>query len=283
MLHDTPLPISVTSSVTQPGDFLELALLNAWLDAADAGLLVLDSDNQVVMINASASALLSLEAAQMIGQPIKRALVNVERWPQVMEWLNHASANAQLQVVVQPLEQAPGQTFKHALLKLSRIVLHGQVWRVLALSDVSALVNAQQSVEANRRQWQALNAGVVIADATQPDLPIVFVNATFEAMSGYSMKETLGRNCRFLQGDDTDQPGLQMLRKAMITKTNGYAVLRNYRKDGSLFYNELFISPVRNEAGMVTHFVGIQHMRDERYRDEPGLLGEQAVAKFSAY
>ena len=219
----------------------------------------------------------------MIGQQIKRALVNVERWPQVIEWLNHAGANAQLQVVVQPLEQAAGQTFKHALLKLSRIGLHGQVWRVLALSDVSALVNAQQSVEANRRQWQALNAGVVIADATQPDMPIVFVNATFEAISGYSMQETLGRNCRFLQRDDIDQPGLQTLRKALITKTNGYAVLRNYRKDGSLFYNELFISPVRNEAGLVTHFVGIQHLRDEQYRDEPGLLGEQAVAKFGAY
>ena len=138
-------------------------------------------------------------------------------------------------------------------------------------------------MEANRRQWQALNAGVVIADATQPDMPIVFVNATFEAISGYSMQETLGRNCRFLQRDDIDQPGLQTLRKALITKTNGYAVLRNYRKDGSLFYNELFISPVRNEAGLVTHFVGIQHLRDEQYRDEPGLLGEQAVAKFGAY
>ncbi len=283
MLHNTPLPIAVTSSITQPGDFLELSLLNAWLDVADAGLVVLDSDNQVVMINASASTMLSLQAAQTIGQPIKRAMANVERWPQVIEWLDHAGSHAQLQVIVRPLEQASGESFKHALLKLSRIQLHGQVWRVLALSDVSDLVNAQQMVEANRRQWQALNAGVVITDATQPDLPIVFVNSTFEAMSGYSAQETLGRNCRFLQGNDTDQSGLQIIRRALIAKTNGYAVLRNYRKDGSLFYNELFISPVRNEAGIVTHFVGIQHMRDERYRDEPGLLGEQAVAKFSAY
>ncbi len=282
MQANTALHIPVSSTITQPGDFLELALLNAWLDAADAGLVVLDADNQVVMTNASAGMLLSMPPDRHMGQPIKSLLANVEQWPHILDWLDLAGAQAQRQIVIRPLDHQLGEPMRHVLLKLRKILAQGQVWRVLALSDVSALVLAQQGVEAHRRQWQALNAGVVIADATQPDMPIVFVNTAFEAMTGYSMQETLGRNCRFMQGNDNDQPGLLTLRRALLAKTNGYAVLRNYRKDGSLFYNELFISPVRNEAGIVTHFVGIQHVRDERYRDEPGLLGEQAIAKFGA-
>lgn len=282
MQQNTSLNIPVASAITQPGDFLELALLNAWLDTADAGLVVLDADKQVVMTNASACHLLSMPAARQMGQPIKSLLANVEQWPHILDWLDLVGANAERQIVIRPLDHQCGQPMRNALLKLRRIQSHGKVWCILALSDVTALVLAQHSVEASRRQWQALNAGVVIADATQPDMPIVFVNSAFEAMTSYSMQETLGRNCRFMQGHDHDQPGLQTLRRALLAKTNSYAVLRNYRKDGSLFYNELFISPVRNEADIVTHFVGIQHVRDERYRDEPGLLGEQAVAKFGA-
>ena len=79
-------------------------------------------------------------------------------------------------------------------------------------------------------------------------------------MSGYSAAEVMGHNCRFLQGTDNDQPGLTAIRTAILTQTNGYARLHNRRKDGSDFVNELFISPVRDETGTVTHFVGIQHL-----------------------
>ncbi len=275
--------IGLSSSITQPGDFLELALLNAWLDVADTGLLVLDQDQRVVMINASAGQLLFTDPTLRMGQAVKTALANVERWPQLLEWLDAAASGDQRQFSVRPLSQKAGEGLSHCTFKLRRLSMAGQVWRVIAINDVTKWVQAQQELEASRRQWQALNAGVVITDATQPDLPIVFVNKAFEEMTGYTTPEILGRNCRFLQGGDTDQEGLQTIRKALLNKTNGYAVMRNYRKDGSMFYNELFISPVRNESGTVTHFVGIQHMRDERYRDTPGLLGQQAADKFGAW
>jgi PAS domain S-box-containing protein len=63
-----------------------------------------------------------------------------------------------------------------------------------------------------------------------------------------------------LQGAEKNQAGLVAIRTAIKTQTNGYAKLRNYRKDGSVFVNELFISPVKDDTGMVTHFVGIQHL-----------------------
>ena len=138
----------------------------------------------------------------------------------------------------------------------------GGLFKMVAITDVTALLAAQQRVdsETNRRQWEALNAGVVISDALRPDMPIVYVNSKFEEMSGYKSSDVLGRNCRFLQGHANDQPGLVSIRAAIKNQANGYALLRNYRKDGSIFLNELFISPIKNSSGTVTHFVGIQHL-----------------------
>jgi PAS domain S-box-containing protein len=142
----------------------------------------------------------------------------------------------------------------------------GALFRVISITDITSLLKAQRVIdsESSRRQWQALNAGVVVSDARLPDMPIVYVNPMFEKMSGYSSGEMMGRNCRHLQGNDSDQPGLVAIRTAIHNQTNGYARLRNYRKDGSVFINELFISPVRDESGTVTHFVGIQHLESDK-------------------
>src|SRR5258708_1036650 len=123
---------------------------------------------------------------------------------------------------------------------------------------------AQQKITAQRLHLQA-NAiessvnGILIADAAKPDHPLVYVNAAFEKATGYSAAEVLGRNCRFLQGTDTDQPGLEEIRIALREGRETEVVLRNCRKDGNLFWNQLKISPVRNEAGEGTQFVGIQN------------------------
>ncbi|RMH76807.1 MAG: PAS domain S-box protein [Cyanobacteria bacterium J007] len=108
--------------------------------------------------------------------------------------------------------------------------------------------------------------GIVITDARSRDNPIVYVNPSFEQISGYSAREAIGRNCRFLQGGDRDQSSLETVRWAIARGQNCHGILRNYRKDGSMFWNELSISPIRNEAGEVSHFIGIQS--DITYRVE---------------
>ncbi len=90
-------------------------------------------------------------------------------------------------------------------------------------------------------------------------------------MTGYSREEVVGRDCSFLQGDDRNQPELEKIRAALREQRDGHALLRNYRKDGSLFWNDLHITPVRDpETGHVTHFVGVQHDVTEtrRYQEE---------------
>ena len=100
--------------------------------------------------------------------------------------------------------------------------------------------------------------GIVIADASLPDLPLVYVNAAFLRLTGYASDEVLGRNCRFLQGPATDRIQVQPLSRRLLAGRDVHTVLLNYRRDGSAFWNELHISPVTNAAGDITHYIGNQ-------------------------
>ena len=107
-----------------------------------------------------------------------------------------------------------------------------------------------------RQAVAASNDGLVIADARLPDMPLVYVNPAFERLTGYRAEEVLGKNCRFLQRDDTHQDGLAELRLALKSGDSCVVTVRNYRKDGSPFWNELSVAPIVERAGQIKHFVG---------------------------
>jgi PAS domain S-box-containing protein len=121
------------------------------------------------------------------------------------------------------------------------------------------------------RAVAASSNGILITDPKLPDNPIVYVNPAFERISGYTAEEVRGRNCRFLQGDDRDQPALDGLREALVEERECRVVLRNYRKDGTPFWNELHVSPVHDEEGRLINFVGVQNDVTERRRIEENL------------
>jgi PAS domain S-box-containing protein len=121
------------------------------------------------------------------------------------------------------------------------------------------------------RAVAASSNGIVITDPRMPDDPIVYVNPAFEKISGYPVDEVLGHNCRFLQGEDRDQPALDELRAALSEERESRVVLKNYRKDGTPFWNELYVSPVHDEEGRLTNFVGVQNDITERRRIEDVL------------
>jgi PAS domain S-box-containing protein len=121
------------------------------------------------------------------------------------------------------------------------------------------------------RAVAASSNGILITDPNLPDNPIVYVNPAFVKTTGYSMEEAIGRNCRFLQGEDRGQPALEELRVAIREGRGCQVVLRNYRKDGTLFWNELYVSPVHDEAGRLVNFVGVQNDVTESKRTEEML------------
>ena len=264
-----------TSQFHRANDQFEYVLLSAWLTQADVGLCALDDNNCVVMLNPAACKLLGVDGFAMLNQPFDRLVSAFNFEPGVAKWLSSVSFSGECHATSETSSGTVDLLFKSTGVQLANSTgggTGGPVFRVIAITCITQLLAAQRQVnsESYRRQWQALNAGVVISDARLPDMPVVYINPMFEQMSGYSSSEVLGRNCRFLQGEELNQDGLSSIRHAIATQTNGYAKLRNYRKDGSIFVNELFISPVKDKTGAVTHFVGIQHIETSA---TPPLVG----------
>lgn len=100
--------------------------------------------------------------------------------------------------------------------------------------------------------------GIVVAEKEGDDTILVYVNPAFEQLTGYSSEEILYQDCRFLQGDDTDQSAVGVIRKAIEDEAAVRTILKNYRKDGSIFWNELSVTPFFDELDQITYYIGIQ-------------------------
>lgn len=156
-----------------------------------------------------------------------------------------------------------------------RIELEGEPFIWSSVEDVTGLKAAEaelrrtqteSAIALYRRAMEASSVGMSIADATMSDLPLIYVNPAFERITGYTKKEALGHNCRFLQGAYRDQPGLKEIRAAIAEEREGKALLHNYRKDGKPFWNELVITPVHDGSGKLTHFIGIAQDVSQRLK-----------------
>ena len=122
-----------------------------------------------------------------------------------------------------------------------------------------------------RRLVETSPEGLVLVDALDPERPVLYANPGFEALTGYSAAELLGRNLRLLQGDDREQDGRHRLREALGKGESCRVLLRNYRKDGTVFWNEMTILPLLDADGRVTHFAGHHRDAGERLRIDPKL------------
>ncbi|MEH2178991.1 PAS domain S-box protein [Nostoc sp.] len=133
--------------------------------------------------------------------------------------------------------------------------------------DITDLKLVEETLRLRERALAATSNGIMIADAKLPYNPVIYVNPAFEQITGYSATDVIGQNCRFLQRTDTQQPALNKLRSSIQTGISCKVVLRNYRKDGTLFWNELSISPIHNDNGELSHFIGIQRDISDVYNE----------------
>ncbi|HXD06109.1 MAG TPA: PAS domain S-box protein [Burkholderiaceae bacterium] len=144
--------------------------------------------------------------------------------------------------------------------------------------DFTELRSLERDVRLMQRALEAEAAmPMVVCDAAHPDLPLIYVNPAFERLTGYTRDELLGRNCRFLQGAATEQEGLATLREALARGGHCTVTLRNQRRDGSWFTNEVHVAPVRDGSGRLTHYIGVMHDVSERARDAEKLAVSEAL------
>ncbi len=124
------------------------------------------------------------------------------------------------------------------------------------LRQVRREATTMAAIRLRDKAFETSSNGIVITDAGSPDLPAIYVNPAFERVTGYGAADVLGHNLRLLQGPFTSQPALDDLRSAIAAQQDYVGLLKNQRKDGSVLWNQLHLSAIRDDAGQITHYVG---------------------------
>ncbi|MDK9723463.1 MAG: EAL domain-containing protein [Sterolibacteriaceae bacterium MAG5] len=242
-----------------------LDTLSRAIDQSPFAVVITDPDGRIEYCNQSLLDMTGFAASEVIGQlpsiwksdetpaevyrELWQAVSGGQRWQGEMR---NKRRNGQLyweRQTISPIRDADGRIVRLISVK----------------EDTTLLQEMAQALSLREQALASSNNGIMITLSKADDHSIVYVNPAFERITGYSAKEVIGLEGRFLVRDDLAQPGLNEIRNALREQRPGHAVLRNYRKDGSLFWNELFISPISDlSRHETTHFVSIINDVSER-------------------
>ncbi|NJB70381.1 PAS domain S-box-containing protein [Saonia flava] len=146
--------------------------------------------------------------------------------------------------------------------------------KILTISrNITQNKTLQNILHLRNRALEAAGNGIILVDAQDTNLPITYCNKAFVAITGYSREELIGLNCRILQKNDRDQKEIAIMAKAIQKGKPSRVTIRNYRKDGTLFWNDVYITPLHNQKGELTHFIGVHNDATKRVKEN--LLKEE--------
>ncbi|HYD80177.1 MAG TPA: EAL domain-containing protein [Paucimonas sp.] len=235
------------------------------------GVIVTDERGTIVFVNAAMQRMYGYAARELVGMHVSVLKAAAEDEAKAIAREVMAALRTQGRWSGEFLaRRKSGETFI-ASAKISRVEAAGKVYLVAVQQDVTGLKKAEEALHLWERAIAATTNGVVIMAVEEKDYAIVHVNPAFERITGYSAAEVVGRSPIFLLAGDLDQPALQEIGKALRERREGRAVLRNYRKDGELFWNDLSVAPVANGDDQPKYFVGIQNDITELKRYEQEL------------
>ena len=148
------------------------------------------------------------------------------------------------------------------------------------ITDITQKNIVENELLIKDRAVRSTQDGILITSALH-DFPIIYANPAVEEMTGYAQEELLGKNCRFMQNEDREQPALDIIREALEKGGSCSVELRNYKKCGQLFWVKIRISPVYNDSGILTHFIGVQRDVTESKAARKAL--EDSERKYQAF
>ena len=250
------------------------AILNATPDV----LVGLDAQGRIAMCNPALASVFGLQPEEMQGQCISRLVPSLDG-PEMQrltrEGLFIRSTNAHVARLETTACRHDGTAFP-AEVSLARVETDTGALYALVLRDLTEQRMAHEMLGLYNRALECTTNGVVIADMRLPNHPIFYANPAFERITGYPLSESIGQNIRMLQGQDLNQPEMAVIDQALAQGEAASVVMRSYRKDGTLFFNELSIAPVRAEDGSTPHVVGVLSDVTERERSRMALAERNA-------
>ena len=236
-------------------------LLSRTLDGLYAFAAVLTPEGELLEVNRTGLVQAGLKSADVIGKP----------FPGLYWWSHSTEVQQQVHEAIQ--KAAKGEVVRYdTTLQLAKDKIiqidfqltplfndEGEVTHLVPSGfDITDRVELDSQQRVFRYAFESSLTAMVITDATKPGNPITYVNPGFEQLTGYPKSEVIGRNCRFLQGPETDPESIQSIRAAVSAGKAIRISLLNYRKTGEEFWNELIVTPVKDEQGKLLNFVGVQ-------------------------
>jgi PAS domain S-box-containing protein len=249
------------------------AILNALPDL----FFVQDKNATVLEVYASNPSLLIAPKEALLGKNIKE-IFPTELASKISEKLSNVRKSREMEFLQMKIESMRGlMDFDVRFVPLANN-------KTLSIArDITEEKAKGQLLNIRNRALAAAGNGIIIVDAQVPNLPVIYCNDSFEKITGYNKNEVYGRNCRFLQRDDRDQKEIAIIRSALKKGIPCKVTLRNYRKDATLFWNELTITPLHNSKGKLTHFIGVQndvtHKKKEEYFKDQILKILEGITK----
>ncbi|MDS0221492.1 PAS domain S-box protein [Haloarcula sp. S1AR25-5A] len=235
------------------------------IESAKEGISILDEDGQFIFVNEAYADLYGYEPDEMIGQHWE-LLYQEEDIPRIYEEIVPTVEETGYWTGTTTGLRADGSTFTedHVL------ALTDQGELVCTVRDISDRQEDEQELSRIKRAIDEAPVGISITTRGE-DNSLIYVNRQFLEMTGYTESEVLGRNCRFLQGEATDPEPVDAIRRAIDAEEPVSVELQNYRKDGTMFWNQVSIAPVRDDDGTVINYVGFQQDITERKEHERRL------------
>ncbi|MCX7546717.1 PAS domain S-box protein [Xanthomarina sp. F1114] len=235
-------------------------------EAISEGIVIVDANQDIVALNSTAETIFGYPKGELLGQPLNTLIpvhFHENHGKYFNKFFNHGKKRSMGEDRILHGLKKDGSTFPIEV-GLNPFTIEGEAYVMALVIDISTRLDIEKSLHIKSQALQFASNGIVITDALQKDHPIIYANTAFEKLSGYSQEEILNQNCRFLQAHDKDQKNIKKLKTALKKGNSCQTILRNYRKDGSMFWNELSITPIKNNLGVITHFVGIQNDVTER-------------------
>lgn len=242
------------------------------------GIIVHSEDTSILYANPSAAAILGLSEDELLGQTATSSdwyfidenyeRLHIDDYP-----VNHLfNKNDTFQDMLLGIH-IPNKAITWVDVSGSITTDHeGNKVALIVFSDITARREAYEKAELFHRLVESVDTGISITDPNQEDNPLIYVNKAFSDITGYSSEDVLGKNCRFLQNEDSAQDELTKIRDAIHESRSAEALLRNYTKDGKLFYNLLNISPIF-DGKKLKYFVGVQH-NITKQKEQEALIHE---------
>ncbi len=150
----------------------------------------------------------------------------------------------------------------------ARIVSKGNGNFLVITRNVTAQKAIENILQVRNRALECASSGILITDAQKPNTPIIYANQALLNTTGYEIDDFIGKNSRFLQGKDRDQEGIKTMAAAIKNGEPCNVILRNYKKDGSQYWNEISLTPIYDSENVLVHFISVQNDVTERIREE---------------